>query len=57
VQGGWCASRRAQLPGWGKHKLLSLKFWEFTRKGAIVTVVSILLAASYLWLRYFLLTD
>src|SRR5215207_753242 len=30
-----------------------ISFWEFTRKGAIVTVVTILLAAPYLWLRYF----
>jgi Na+/H+ antiporter NhaD/arsenite permease-like protein len=30
-----------------------ISFWDFTRKGAIVTVVTILLAAPYLWLRYF----
>jgi Na+/H+ antiporter NhaD/arsenite permease-like protein len=30
-----------------------ISFWEFTKKGAIVTVVTILLAAPYLWLRYF----
>ena len=47
---------QASSPGWGKHKHLSLKFWEFTRKGAIVTVATILLAASDLWLRYFLVT-
>ena len=32
-----------------------ISFWEFTRKGAIVTGVTILLAAPYLWLRYFVL--
>jgi Na+/H+ antiporter NhaD/arsenite permease-like protein len=32
-----------------------ISFWEFTRKGALVTVVTILLAAPYLWLRYFVL--
>jgi Na+/H+ antiporter NhaD/arsenite permease-like protein len=32
-----------------------ISFWEFTRKGAIVTLVTIVLAAPYLWLRYFLL--
>jgi Na+/H+ antiporter NhaD/arsenite permease-like protein len=32
-----------------------ISFWEFTRKGAIVTAVTILLAAPYLLLRYFLL--
>ncbi|OBI94729.1 hypothetical protein A5660_11510 [Mycobacterium alsense] len=32
-----------------------ISFWEFTRKGAIVTVMSVALAALYLWLRYFVL--
>ena len=32
-----------------------ISFWEFTRKGTIVTIVTILLAAPYLWLRYFVL--
>jgi Na+/H+ antiporter NhaD/arsenite permease-like protein len=30
-----------------------ISFWEFTRKGAVVTAMSIALAAIYLWLRYF----
>ncbi|GFG69145.1 ArsB/NhaD family transporter [Mycolicibacter senuensis] len=30
-----------------------ITFWEFTRKGIVVTVVSVALAAPYLWLRYF----
>jgi Na+/H+ antiporter NhaD/arsenite permease-like protein len=30
-----------------------ISFWEFTRKGAVVTAVLILLAAPYVWLRYF----
>ena len=30
-----------------------ISFWEFTRKGAIVTVVTVTLCAPYLWLRYF----
>ncbi len=33
-----------------------ISFWDFTRKGAIVTVMSIALSAVYLWLRYFVLT-
>ena len=37
-------ARRARHP---------ISFWEFTRKGAVVTVMSIALAAVYLWLRYF----
>ena len=32
-----------------------ITFWEFTRKGAVITVMSIALAAAYLWLRYFVL--
>ncbi|MEC3975815.1 ArsB/NhaD family transporter [Amycolatopsis sp. H20-H5] len=32
-----------------------ISFWEFTKKGAVVTVVTILVAAPYLWLRYFVL--
>ena len=37
-------ARRADYP---------ISFWEFTRKGALITVVSIALSALYLWLRYF----
>jgi Na+/H+ antiporter NhaD/arsenite permease-like protein len=32
-----------------------ISFWEFTRKGAVVTLVTVVLAAPYLWVRYFLL--
>ena len=39
-------ARRADSP---------ISFWEFTRKGAVVTAMSIALAAVYLWLRYFVL--
>ena len=30
-----------------------ISFWEFTRKGVVVTAITILVAAPYLWLRYF----
>ncbi|EUA54697.1 putative membrane protein [Mycobacterium xenopi 4042] len=30
-----------------------ISFWEFTRKGALVTVASLALVAIYLWVRYF----
>ncbi|MGH3970690.1 MAG: SLC13 family permease, partial [Mycobacterium sp.] len=33
-----------------------ISFWEFTRKGSIVTGVSLGLSAIYLWLRYFVLS-
>jgi Na+/H+ antiporter NhaD/arsenite permease-like protein len=32
-----------------------ISFWEFTKKGAVVTVITVLVAAPYLWLRYFVL--
>jgi anion transporter len=32
-----------------------ISFWEFTRKGAVVTAITVVLAAPYLWLRYFVL--
>lgn len=32
-----------------------ISFWEFTRKGAVVTAVTVVVAAPYLWLRYFVL--
>ncbi|MEV4236995.1 ArsB/NhaD family transporter [Nocardia sp. NPDC049737] len=31
-----------------------ISFWEFTRKGAVVTAITIAVAAPYLWLRYFI---
>ena len=34
-----------------------ISFWQFTRKGAIVTVVTIVLGAFYLWLRYFVIAS
>ncbi|WP_039922060.1 SLC13 family permease [Amycolatopsis decaplanina] len=30
-----------------------ISFWEFTKKGIIVTLITVLVAAPYLWLRYF----
>jgi Na+/H+ antiporter NhaD/arsenite permease-like protein len=30
-----------------------ISFWEFTRKGVLITMVSIVLSGIYLWLRYF----
>ena len=30
-----------------------ITFWTFTRYGPIVTAVTIVIAAPYLWLRYF----
>jgi Na+/H+ antiporter NhaD/arsenite permease-like protein len=33
-----------------------VSFWEFTRRGAVVTAVSFLLSVGYLWVRYFALS-
>jgi Na+/H+ antiporter NhaD/arsenite permease-like protein len=30
-----------------------ISFWEFTRKGIVITTISTVLCAVYLWLRYF----
>ncbi len=30
-----------------------ISFWEFTRKGAVITMLTTVLCAGYLWLRYF----
>jgi len=32
-----------------------ITFWEFTRKGLIVTAMSLAVSAGYLWVRYFVL--
>ncbi|WP_328993650.1 ArsB/NhaD family transporter [Kribbella sp. NBC_01245] len=33
-----------------------ISFWEFTRKGVVITAITIIVAAPYLWLRYFVLS-
>ncbi|UQX13204.1 SLC13 family permease [Candidatus Mycobacterium methanotrophicum] len=33
----------------------SISFWEFTRKGIVITAISTVLCGVYLWLRYFVL--
>jgi Na+/H+ antiporter NhaD/arsenite permease-like protein len=32
-----------------------ISFWEFTKKGIVVTAITIAIAAPYIWLRYFAL--
>ena len=34
----------------------SISFWQFTRKGVVITTVTGVLGAIYLWLRYFVLS-
>ncbi len=33
----------------------NISFWEFTRKGVVITTISAVLCGLYLWLRYFVL--
>ncbi|MCV7196933.1 ArsB/NhaD family transporter [Mycobacterium angelicum] len=47
------ASANVVMLGIARRAGTPISFWEFTRKGAIVTVVSVGLSAIYLWLRYF----
>ncbi|MGH3958518.1 SLC13 family permease [Mycobacterium sp.] len=49
------ASANVVMLGIARRSDNPISFWEFTRKGALVAVVSIALSAIYLWLRYFLL--
>ncbi|HEY3692889.1 MAG TPA: ArsB/NhaD family transporter [Pseudonocardiaceae bacterium] len=49
------ASANVVMIGIAKRSGAPISFWEFTRKGAIVTVITVLVAAPYLWLRYFVL--
>ena len=51
------ASANVVVLGIAKRSGFPISFWQFTKKGAIVTLVTILLAAPYLWLRYFVLAS
>ncbi len=33
-----------------------ITFWEFTRKGIVITAITVAVAVPYLWLRYFVLS-
>jgi Na+/H+ antiporter NhaD/arsenite permease-like protein len=47
------ASANVVMLGIARREGNPISFWEFTRKGAVVTAMSIALSAVYLWLRYF----
>jgi Na+/H+ antiporter NhaD/arsenite permease-like protein len=49
------ASANVVMLGIARRSDTPISFWEFTRKGVLVTAMSIGLAALYLWLRYFVL--
>ncbi len=47
------ASANVVMLGIAAREGYPISFWEFTRKGAVVTALTILVAAPYVWLRYF----
>ncbi|BCI89415.1 hypothetical protein NIIDMKKI_46210 [Mycobacterium kansasii] len=49
------ASANVVMLGIARRAGTPISFWEFTRKGVVVTAVSVALAAIYLWVRYFVL--
>jgi Na+/H+ antiporter NhaD/arsenite permease-like protein len=50
------ASANVVILGIAKRADSPISFWEFTRKGMVVTAASAALSALYLWLRYFVLS-
>lgn len=48
------ASANVVMLGIARRAGTPISSWEFTRKGAVVTVISVALSGLYLWLRYFL---
>ncbi|MCG7610279.1 hypothetical protein BA059_14030 [Mycolicibacterium sp. (ex Dasyatis americana)] len=49
------ASANVVMLGIARRAGTPISFWEFTRKGIVVTALSVSLSALYLWLRYFVL--
>ncbi len=47
------ASANVVMVGIAGREGYPIGFWEFTRKGALVTALTIAVSAPYLWLRYF----
>ena len=48
-------SANVVMLGIGAREGYSISFWEFTRKGMVITAISTVLCAMYLWVRYFVL--
>ncbi|MBT8228402.1 MAG: ArsB/NhaD family transporter [Dactylosporangium sp.] len=49
------ASANVVILGLAERAGTRISFWEFTKYGLVVATVTIILAAPYLWLRYFVL--
>jgi Na+/H+ antiporter NhaD/arsenite permease-like protein len=50
------ASANVVILGLARRADSPISFWEFTRKGAVITTISAALSVLYLWLRYFVLS-
>ncbi|MGW4080701.1 ArsB/NhaD family transporter [Streptomyces asiaticus] len=50
------ASANVVVLGIAERNRQPISFWQFTRYGLVVTVVTVALSAGYLWLRYFALS-
>ena len=50
------ASANVVVLGIAERRGARISFWEFTKYGMIVTIITIAVAAGYVWLRYFALT-
>ena len=49
------ASANVVVMGIAERASNPVSFWDFTRRGAVVTIVSLAISVGYLWVRYFLL--
>ena len=47
------ASANVVMLGIAARQGYPISFWEFSRKGAVVTALSMAIAVPYVWLRYF----
>ncbi|MGW7595408.1 ArsB/NhaD family transporter, partial [Streptomyces rubiginosohelvolus] len=50
------ASANVVVLGIAERNRQPISFWQFTRYGLVVTAVTVVLSAGYLWLRYFALS-
>jgi len=49
------ASANIVVVGISERSGTPISFWDFTRRGAVVTAMSLVLSIGYLWVRYFVL--
>jgi len=50
------ASANVVVVGIAQRSGSPVSFWDFTKRGAVVTAISFVISLGYLWLRYFVLT-